>query len=96
MSISRNPAVFSSHWLNVRIGIWCFSRVPGLVRLRPFSLSFFFSPARRRSMVAGLMRDSYFLTTVTARRCLIVSSLTAPPLQLLRLPKRTESANQFG
>jgi hypothetical protein len=47
-------------------------------------------------MVAGLMRDSYFLTAVTARRCLIVSSLTAPPLQLLRLPKRTESANQFG
>ena len=36
-SISTNPGAFSSHWTQVRIGIWDFSKLPGLVPERPFS-----------------------------------------------------------
>lgn len=73
------PQVRRSHPAYTRLSLVCLTKVD---RIRPFS---FFDA----------FRYSRAVTLVTARRCLIVNSLTAPPLQLLRLPKRTELANQF-
>ncbi|MDQ0854929.1 hypothetical protein QFZ79_003040 [Arthrobacter sp. V4I6] len=57
-SISTNPGTASSHSAQVRIGIWDFRRVPGLVCDRPRGKSFARSPTSFRSMVAALMRIS--------------------------------------
>ena len=57
-SISTKPGTASSHSAQVRIGIWDFSSVPGLVWDRPRGTSFARSPASLRSIVAALMRIS--------------------------------------
>ena len=57
-SISTKPGTASSHWAQVRMGIWYFSRVPGLVWDRPRGISFARSPASFRSIVAALIRVS--------------------------------------
>ncbi|MDI3210993.1 hypothetical protein [Arthrobacter sp. AL12] len=57
-SISTKPGAASSHWAQVRTGIWDFSSDPGLVWERPCGRSFARWPASRRSMVAALMRAS--------------------------------------
>ena len=50
-SISTKPGTASSHSAQVRIGIWDFSKVPGLVWARPRGTSFARSPASLRSIL---------------------------------------------
>lgn len=57
-SISTNPGAASSQSAQVRIGIWDFNRLPGLVCERPRGIISARSPASRRSMVAALIWHS--------------------------------------
>ena len=52
-SASQNPGEASSHSAKVRIAIWRFNRLPGLVPERPFSFRRARSETRRRSIVAA-------------------------------------------
>lgn len=57
-SISTNPGTASSHSAQVRIGIWDFNSVPGLVWDRPRDIILKRSGPSRRSFVAALIRNN--------------------------------------
>src|SRR5919106_5040187 len=60
-SVSVKPGVLTSQE-SVLMGMWCLSKVPGLVRPYRRFFSWRFLALRRRSMVAGLVARSCFWT----------------------------------